>query len=225
MINAKREEQLKNVEGNARAEARVNQQADKEIEAIQKQRAEREKRLALAGATVDYLSGLIAIWSQWAAAPPVAAALSAGLSAVYLTNVAKIISAPAFKDGVSNFEGGLAWVGDGGESELVIGNGFAFMSPDKPTLMNLPGGTDVLNQKQMKATGYTELLNHQLLSQMSPIVEERLDNRQMMRKLDAINSSIKKVKVSASSNITGDGIETIKRHGNSTTKYIKRISK
>ena len=52
---------------------------------------------------------------------------------------------PKFFKGVKNFMGGLAWVGDGGKREPITSSSGELIgvSPDKPTLVNLPKGANV----------------------------------------------------------------------------------
>lgn len=52
---------------------------------------------------------------------------------------------PKFFKGVKNFMGGLAWVGDGGKREPITSSSGELLgvSPDKPTLVNLPKGANV----------------------------------------------------------------------------------
>lgn len=52
---------------------------------------------------------------------------------------------PKFFKGVKNFMGGLAWVGDGGKREPITSSTGELLgvSPDKPTLVNLPKGANV----------------------------------------------------------------------------------
>ena len=55
---------------------------------------------------------------------------------------------PAFKDGVRDFDGGLAILGDGGVSEIVrTPDGKISKTPNKDTLYNLPKGTDVFKNE------------------------------------------------------------------------------
>lgn len=60
---------------------------------------------------------------------------------------------PKYKDGTKNgkHQGGLAWLGDGGEHELYrTPDGKVGLSPATDTLMNLPKGTEVLSGSQTK---------------------------------------------------------------------------
>ncbi len=54
--------------------------------------------------------------------------------------------------------GGLAWVGDGGRSELIVSNGRAYKTPDSPTLINLSKGAVVYPDYE-KAMRDTAMLN------------------------------------------------------------------
>lgn len=52
---------------------------------------------------------------------------------------------PEYAKGTDFHKGGLAWVGDGGKSEMVIlPSGEVWKTPNKDTLVNLPRGTEVL---------------------------------------------------------------------------------
>jgi len=226
-INAQRDQQLEKVKGNKDAEGRINQQADDKIRQIEEERAEREKKIAIAQATIDFLSGIVSIWSKWGGNLPVAIALTAGLSAVYLTNLAKIKSTPAFKDGVQNFDGGYAVVGDGGESEMVVSGSNSFMTPDTPTLMNLPKGTDVYNQKQMKALGYTDMVNHNLLNRMNPIIDERSDLARTLGEVRRMNANIQKGNSNNTDTLQAAKLQAIINNTNNLEDigmYIKKTS-
>jgi len=59
---------------------------------------------------------------------------------------------PAYKEGTKGkkHKGGFAYVGDGGESELITTpGGKSFWSPATTTLVDLPKGSQVFNQKQL----------------------------------------------------------------------------
>jgi hypothetical protein len=50
---------------------------------------------------------------------------------------------PEFKDGVTDFNGGMAIVGDGGVSEVIKTKDGVYSTPAKDTLVNLPKGSNV----------------------------------------------------------------------------------
>jgi len=67
---------------------------------------------------------------------------------------------PQFKDGVRNFEGGQAILGDGGVSEIVrTPDGNVFKTPSKDTLYNLPKGTDVFKNENEFERELDKMLN------------------------------------------------------------------
>jgi tape measure domain-containing protein len=79
------------------------------------------------------------------------AVLTAGIAAA---QIAFILAqpVPAYKDGTKGkgHKGGYAFVGDGGESELITTpGGKSFWSPATTTLVDLPKGSQVFNQKQL----------------------------------------------------------------------------
>lgn len=64
-------------------------------------------------------------------------AIAGALGAVQLaTIIAQPI--PKYKDGTKDHKGGMAIVGDGGRKELVMTNNGYWVTPDKPTLVDLP---------------------------------------------------------------------------------------
>ena len=73
----------------------------------------------------------------------------AALAATFASKMAILQSAPTYAEGTGSHTGGLAWVGDGGESELVkIGKQF-FTTPSSPTLVNMPSGAQVAPFSQL----------------------------------------------------------------------------
>lgn len=74
---------------------------------------------------------------------PVMAALIGAMGAIQLaTIVAQPI--PKYAKGTKDHPGGLAIVGDGGKKEGVLADGGLFVTPDKPTLVDLPRHSQVI---------------------------------------------------------------------------------
>lgn len=145
------------------------QRSQIEAERAQKERQLEEKRrqaerksfllgqaVALGEVAVDTFKQVAAIKAQAAvlAANPVTAALAAqalaqipfviGTGAAAAAAIAAT-TIPQFKDGVINYEGGLAVVGDGGKQEPITDSSGQLigLSPSTPTLVNLPKGSNV----------------------------------------------------------------------------------
>lgn len=77
---------------------------------------------------------------------PVGIAMAAIAGALGAVQVASIIATPIpkYAKGTDRHKGGLAIVGDGGTPELVVHNGKSWVTPDEPTLVDLPAGAIVL---------------------------------------------------------------------------------
>lgn len=152
---------MKFANGNAAAELQIREQlADKQAE-LEEKRIKTENKAFLvqqafkAGEiAIDTIKTVAALKAQ--AALLLANPVTAPLASLALGQIPLVIatgatagaavlaqSIPAFKDGVRNFEGGLAVVGDGGKSEVIGTDKGFYRTPDKPTLMELPKGTDV----------------------------------------------------------------------------------
>lgn len=152
--------------GNAAAEAKIQSDLANEKERIVNKQEKIEKRafliqqaFAAGEIAIDTIKTVAQLKSQAAilAANPVTAPLaSLALGQIPLVVTSGALagaaivaqSIPAFKDGVENFGGGTAIVGDGGVSEYVkTPDGQYFKTPATDTLVNLPKGSDVLKNE------------------------------------------------------------------------------
>lgn len=113
-----------------------------EVAKLRRKEAIAAKTQAIFQATINLASAISAALAK--GANVVLAGIVAGLAAAQL---AAIIATPIpkFLKGVKNFMGGLAWVGDGGKREPITSSTGELLgvSPDKPTLVNLPKGANV----------------------------------------------------------------------------------
>ena len=73
---------------------------------------------------------------------PILAGIIGAMGAI---QVATILATPipAYAKGTESHSGGKALVGDGGKKEVVVYDGMAWITPDSPTLVNLPKGAQV----------------------------------------------------------------------------------
>lgn len=140
---------------------------------LQRQKIQDEKRRAEAQAGIEYGEAavlmIVKALQQPGGIAESLASLAIGegaLAATFAAKEALISQAPAYAEGTGSHPGGLAWVGDGGESELVkIGRQF-FLTPDSPTLVNLPAGSQVAPGSQL--SGYLKPPVFNTPSQSSP---------------------------------------------------------
>lgn len=129
-------------EANAR-KAKTEQEQKLREEQISQQRAEIQKRQARMQVLVQTAQ---AIMQGAASAPwpwnliPIGFAVATGAIQLAAVNAAKY----AHGTPVGGHPGGLAWVGDGGRSELITYGGKGYKSPAVPTLIDLPKGAEVL---------------------------------------------------------------------------------
>lgn len=88
------------------------------------------------------------------------AALVGAMGAVQIATIAST-PIPAYAEGTKDgsHPGGAALVGDGGKHELVMFNGKAWLTPDTPTLVDLPRGAKVFPDadRSMPDWGFAEL--------------------------------------------------------------------
>lgn len=137
------------------AAARENELENKRAE-IRKKQAVFEKAIAVADIMRELASAIFKIQAEAAAAaaiPYVGAALAAAaLSQIpWITAMAGVQTAtvlatpiPEYAQGTEDHPGGLAIVGDGGKSEMIIAGGKVFRTPSTDTLVDLPPHSVVL---------------------------------------------------------------------------------
>lgn len=126
--------------------------ADKENEALEKKKAKLkyqqavwEKAASIASIGISTAEAIMAIWADKSLttyAKPAMTALAAGIGAVQLATILAT-PIPKYAKGTDYHEGGAAVVGDAGREELVEFGGNFFVTPKKPTLVDLPKGAKV----------------------------------------------------------------------------------
>lgn len=130
------------------AEARkraAEEETSRKNKELEKKKAELQTRQAKFQKAMDIAQTIAATSLAVTKALPnfVLAALVGAMGAVQLaTIIAQPI--PKYAHGTDNHPGGLAIVGDGGRSEAVLVGDKAYITPDKPTLLSLPAGAEVI---------------------------------------------------------------------------------
>lgn len=136
-------------EAEARKAAAEKRRSDKEAELEKKKQELEYKKAVWEKATAVAQTGIataLGIMQAMATMPPnpVLAGVIAAMGAV---QVAAILSTPikayAKGTGEKGHEGGLAMVGDGGKREVVVIGNSAWLTPDKPVVVDLPKGAMV----------------------------------------------------------------------------------
>lgn len=137
-------------EGEARKRAAEDKTAKKN-EDLEKKKAKLKEKQAkfdkLNSIAQVGISTALAIMNMMESAPwPVNIAMAAVAGAIGAVQLATIIATPLpkYAKGTANHKGGPAIVGDGGVPEVITYGGNAWITPDKPTLVDLPAGAAVI---------------------------------------------------------------------------------
>ena len=136
------------------AEARkraAEEETSRKNKELEKKKAELQTRQAKFQKSIDIAQTIAAtaraIMVAYKETGPIAGAIFAAMiAATGAVQLATIIAQPIpkYAHGTDNHPGGLAIVGDGGRSEAVLVGDKAYIPPDKPTLLSLPAGAEVV---------------------------------------------------------------------------------
>ena len=124
--------------------AKKNEELEKKKAQIKYRQAVFDKAISIANIGLNTAMAMMQLWVKpgWPAAIPMMAVVGA-LSAIQLAT-ALATPIPKYAQGTDRHKGGPAIVGDGGMPELVIFGGKSWITPDTPTLVNLPEGASVI---------------------------------------------------------------------------------
>lgn len=226
-ISSMEQIRLQFANGNATAEAEISRQAEAERKKVQKNQAEAQKKQALFGIGVTTAQATISAYaSQLVPGDPtsvIRAQIFAGIVAgLGLAQIAVVASQeiPQFKDGVRDFSGGMAIVGDGGVQEVIETRDGISLTPKTDTLVNLPKGANVYKNKQ---EFFNERMNNVLINNgIQPITNVRQQNGFDEEKLaNLIGKQIKKIpRGNAVMNFDQKGINTYWDNGITKKKML-----
>lgn len=124
--------------------AKKNEELEKKKAKLKEKQAKFDKLNSIAQVGI---STALAIMNMMESAPwPVNIAMAAVAGAMGAVQLATIIATPLpkYAKGTSHHKGGPAIVGDGGVPEVITYGGNAWITPDKPTLVDLPAGAAVI---------------------------------------------------------------------------------
>ena len=124
--------------------AKKNEELEKKKAKLKRDQAIWDKSNNIAQCTMQTA---LAIMNAWSTAPwPINIAMAAVAGAMGAMQLATIIATPLpkYAKGTKSHKGGPAVVGDGGEPELVTFGGKSWITPDTPTIVDLPAGAAVI---------------------------------------------------------------------------------
>lgn len=124
--------------------SRKNEELEKKKVQLQQKQAKWDKAVQIAQTGIATARGIMEAWQL---GPVLGAVMAAVVAAMGAVQVATIVATPipAYKEGTKNggHIGGLAIVGDGGKHEVVVYGGKSWVTPDVPTVVDLPKGAEV----------------------------------------------------------------------------------
>lgn len=124
--------------------AKKNEELEKKKAKLKRDQAIWDKANNIAQCTMQTA---LAIMNAWSTAPwPINIAMAAVAGAMGAMQLATIIATPLpkYAKGTKSHKGGPAVVGDGGEPELITFGGKSWITPDTPTIVDLPAGAAVI---------------------------------------------------------------------------------
>lgn len=177
--------------------ARKEEELARKKAALQTRQAKLEKATNIAQTIMNTATAIMrALKDLGPIAGAVAAAMIGAMGAVQLaTIVAQPI--PKYAKGTKGHKGGLAIVGDGGVSETVITNKGMYLTPNTPTLVDLPKGAKVLpyaidmDRMKAKANDLNGLMAYRSENELPPISIEN-DYSGLQKDIKALEASQRK---------------------------------
>lgn len=205
-----KEQELERAGDNKDAIAAINKKFSIEDKKLKQEQAEREKKQAIFGIIVATAKAVI---SALASVPPnVPLSIFAGATGAASLAVALGAKVPQFFKGTKDSPEGLAWIGERG-TELIDAPGIGkFLSPDKPTLVDLPLHSKVLTHEET-----LNALARNGGSQIPQLQEQ--SNNVIGGKIDKLINTVKNKK-HVSINVTRQGIEMAIESAHLKTLYL-----
>lgn len=118
-----------------------NEELEKKKQEVEHKQAVWNKGVQVAQTGIATARGIMEAW-QMGPAGAIFAAIVAAMGAIQIATILAT-PIPAYAEGTkenTGHSGGMALVGDAGRSEVVTYNGMAWITPDTPTLVDLPKG-------------------------------------------------------------------------------------
>lgn len=124
--------------------AKKNEELENEKIKLQQKQAKWDKAVQIAQTGIATARGIMEAWQLGPILGAIMAGVVAAMGAVQVATIAAT-PIPAYKEGTKNggHIGGLAIVGDGGKQEVIVYGGKGWITPDTPTVVDLPKGAEV----------------------------------------------------------------------------------
>lgn len=146
-LEAKKERELEIAGDNAMKKENIEKRYDSQIAALEKKKAERQRKNAIFEKALNITNSIInTAKAVTESLPNIPLSIAVGIIGGLKTAAIAAQPIPQYKDGTDYHQGGLAIVGDGGRSEVIQGtDGRMYVTPNKPTLVDMPQGYKVFD--------------------------------------------------------------------------------
>ena len=190
------DEEIERIESLAERGVISTEEAEARKTAAEKRRAEKEAELEKKKQDLEYKK---AVWEKATSIATALAitqalpniALAAVVGAMGAIQVATILATPikayAKGTGEKGHEGGLAMVGDGGKREVVVIGNSAWLTPDKPVVVDLPKGAMVYPDVEDWKLSVPLVGSSTQLQQTEPKILVVSDYKRLEKKMDERN--------------------------------------
>lgn len=202
-------------EGEARKRA-AEERTAKKTEELEKKKAQIkhkqaifDKALSVANIGLNTAMALMQLWVKpgWPAAIPMMAVVGA-LGALQLATVLAT-PIPKYAKGTDYHRGGPAIVGDGGKHEVIVFGSNSWITPDKPTLVNIPEGASVIPDILEYDDNIPSFINA-VPGADSPRIIVNNDYKKLEEKMDRVIFLFRKLNDSRRDDETNNYLEIIK---------------
>ena len=171
--------------------AKKNEELEKKKANLKYKQALWDKANSVAQTGINTAAALMELWVKpgWPQAIPLMAVVGA-LGALELSTILAT-PIPKYAKGTDYHKGGPAIVGDGGRHEVVWLNGDAWLTPDRPTLVDIPQGASVIPDMKL-LDAIVPLTQMPSSSNASTPVLVNNDFRRLENKMDTFISLLQK---------------------------------
>lgn len=185
-------------EARKRAAQLKSEKANAELEAKKQKLKERQAKWDRANAIAQVgIQTALAIMSALTTKPfPVGVAMAAIAGAMGAVQLATILATPIpkYAKGTDYHKGGPAVVGDGGRQEVVLFNNRAWITPDTPTVVDLPAGATVIPSVEMLTNNIVGTIDSKsngvqmvaFAGKQNVVVDNTADNKRLEDRLDKL---------------------------------------
>ncbi len=167
--------------------AKKNEELEKKKAALQQKQAVWDKANSLAQA------GIATALAITQALPNIAlAAIAGAMGAIQIATIAAT-PIPKYAKGTQSHKGGLAVVGDAGKAEVVSIGGTFYLTPDEPTLIDMPKGAKVYPDADAFTSQALTMISTSFPSQDAPKVVVNNDYVRLERQQGETNALLRQM--------------------------------